>query len=479
MSDIKTQVGNFGDSDDEQLKRRLEGVPLPNYAQESAGQPHNDSAAHWKANHDNLVQRLSILLQRHDLPVDRIPAYRELVRLQESAAPAPVEQRPWEAVLAAGPGCPFPSKHCLCEECRPVVEVAPAQNSFASQLDHVTVGKIAYLTEKGMKPVGVVLMDSQGKRATIDMGRVTWGGEAAQACQHEWVKRSPDEPWLSCQRCGVDYENRVTPVQDDLIVQLRHWFATQRKAISKGCGSTWDMLQCDEQIDLIDAAIASSATFKESLIVADQPSVTLKQLGARLADLLDDDQFNNIEPLLIALIPKAPAKDGRATFEATYHENDLRKNADGSYTVWATQKDWMLWQRAQHTSIDQLEELGAEVARLQKALMFWLPVVPTEPGEMRERAAGDAFLLVGCDGPDDEPSAEALGWITLHTDAQAQPVVPEGWQLVPKEPAPEMLEAAWDKANELWHTPEGDDPLPGHQYRAMLAAAPTPGKAQP
>lgn len=37
---------------------------------------------HWKANHDNQVARAALLLQRDDLPVDRIPAYRELERLQ-------------------------------------------------------------------------------------------------------------------------------------------------------------------------------------------------------------------------------------------------------------------------------------------------------------------------------------------------------------------------------------------------------------
>lgn len=70
-------------------------------------------------------------------------------------------------------GCPFPSMHCMCEECRPVVAPATAQ--------------------------------------------------------------------------------------DKLIAQLRHRFETQRKAISKGCGSTWDMLQCDEQIELIDTALAANA----------------------------------------------------------------------------------------------------------------------------------------------------------------------------------------------------------------------------
>lgn len=43
----------------------------------------NDEAMHWKSNHDNVVERLRLLLQRKDLPVDRIDAYNRLVELQE------------------------------------------------------------------------------------------------------------------------------------------------------------------------------------------------------------------------------------------------------------------------------------------------------------------------------------------------------------------------------------------------------------
>ena len=43
----------------------------------------NGEAMHWKANHDNVVERLRLLLQRKDLPVDRIAAYNRLVELQE------------------------------------------------------------------------------------------------------------------------------------------------------------------------------------------------------------------------------------------------------------------------------------------------------------------------------------------------------------------------------------------------------------
>ena len=38
--------------------------------------------AHWKSNHDNVVNKLRLFTQREDLPVDRIPAYRYVIRLE-------------------------------------------------------------------------------------------------------------------------------------------------------------------------------------------------------------------------------------------------------------------------------------------------------------------------------------------------------------------------------------------------------------
>lgn len=46
--------------------------------------------------------------------------------------------------------------------------------SIESQLDRITLLKMHSLIDQGMKPVGVVMMNANGKRATIDMGRVTW-----------------------------------------------------------------------------------------------------------------------------------------------------------------------------------------------------------------------------------------------------------------------------------------------------------------
>lgn len=43
----------------------------------------------WKANHEQMVRRCAILRERPDLPVDRIPAYEELVKLQNQVKDNP------------------------------------------------------------------------------------------------------------------------------------------------------------------------------------------------------------------------------------------------------------------------------------------------------------------------------------------------------------------------------------------------------
>lgn len=50
----------------------------------------------------------------------------------------------------------------------------------------------------------------------------------------------------------------------------------------------------------------------------------------------------------------------------------------------------------------------------QKALSFWLPMVPPSEGCVAERVANDAWLLCGLES--DEDSAEKLGWIQLSAD---------------------------------------------------------------
>ena len=67
---------------------------------------------------------------------------------------------------------------------------------------------------------------------------------------------------------------------------------------------------------------------------------------------------------------------------------------------------------------EDFRQAQQEIHQLQRALMFWLPCVPAE-GEQKiiDRIAHDAFLLVGYepsgDDPQDEKSAQELGWIEL------------------------------------------------------------------
>lgn len=38
---------------------------------------------HWKANHDNVMNKLRLFTQRKDLPVDRLPAYKYVIKLEK------------------------------------------------------------------------------------------------------------------------------------------------------------------------------------------------------------------------------------------------------------------------------------------------------------------------------------------------------------------------------------------------------------
>lgn len=46
--------------------------------------PMAEQIAHWKANHADMVVRNKVLAERPDLPVDRIPVYLEVKRMQEA-----------------------------------------------------------------------------------------------------------------------------------------------------------------------------------------------------------------------------------------------------------------------------------------------------------------------------------------------------------------------------------------------------------
>jgi hypothetical protein len=68
------------------LKARLEIDPRHNYdgidCRDVTIRELERERDHWKANHDNMVAKNALLSQRPDLPVDRIPAAKELERLR-------------------------------------------------------------------------------------------------------------------------------------------------------------------------------------------------------------------------------------------------------------------------------------------------------------------------------------------------------------------------------------------------------------
>lgn len=64
-------------------------------------------------------------------------------------------------------------------------------------------------------------------------------------------------------------------------------------------------------------------------------------------------------------------------------------------------------------------------------------------------------------------------WRDRALKAEAAPIVPQGWKLVPVEPTPEMVRAADDELmTPLSGMSRGSGPV--RVYRAMLAASPAP-----
>lgn len=105
---------------------------------------------------------------------------------------------------------------------------------------------------------------------------------------------------------------------------------------------------------------------------------------------------------------------------------ETHADADG-LLVWRDEVDFAI---PTVQAAPQQQELLAEIQRLQRALAFWLPQVPSEDHPLQERIAHDAFLLAGYYGPD-EPSAYELGHVALagtaapvaHGDARVQGLI--------------------------------------------------------
>ena len=112
-------------------------------------------------------------------------------------------------------------------------------------------------------------------------------------------------------------------------------------------------------------------------------------------------------PSLGAMVNNSPRAEGRKQF---YLVDDVQSLlAQGGQPVQQkSEVEKML-------ETNQLDELGAEVRRLQTALCFWLPSVTDREDDVASRLLEDAFLLVGIDGnlPEDFKSAQELGWISI------------------------------------------------------------------
>jgi hypothetical protein len=147
-----------------------------------------------------------------------------------------------------------------------------------------------------------------------------------------------------------------------------------------------------------------------------------------------------------------------------------------------------IWKLAQSVGFDDYElrpMLEAFVSALTQATASeasldteGVPVAWRDLAEGEVIQAGDRLLSGGKEWAVLEPGSHAIGkefwWLDTYPvqrvdtrtaqPAPAAPAVPAGWQLVPVEPTPEMLEALATSLHASHRKPDG--------YRAMLSAAP-------
>jgi hypothetical protein len=63
---------------------------------------------------------------------------------------------------------------------------------------------------------------------------------------------------LDATQSSEQQADRRDAVLIEALQNVRHWFESERKSISKGNGSQWSMWQCDEQMEAIDAALSQA-----------------------------------------------------------------------------------------------------------------------------------------------------------------------------------------------------------------------------
>lgn len=152
-------------------------------------------------------------------------------------------------------------------------------------------------------------------------------------------------------------------------------------------------------------------------------------------------------------LPVAKAADQRVTFDTWLrsvcfqappdHAQDLARSA---------------WYASDKQASADCEAMAEEIERLQKALAFWMPDVPSTDHPLFLRVVHDVYLLVGYDGPNNEPSAFELGHVALaesQTNLWAIHVPgPDDYYPAPSEEAASHMAskhnaamAEWNKAN--------------------------------
>lgn len=93
---------------------------------------------------------------------------------------------------------------------------------------------------------------------------------------------------------------------------------------------------------------------------------------------------------------------------------------------------WPLARQLERENAALREQVAEErdlVEKLQRALMFWMPAIAGSGTEAGERAAADAYLLVGYAGPF-EKSAEDRKWVRASVFARGEGEVIEAGDVI-------------------------------------------------
>lgn len=124
-------------------------------------------------------------------------------------------------------------------------------------------------------------------------------------------------------------------------------------------------------------------------------------------------------------VPAVKATDQRVTFDTWLRSVCLQAPPDHAQDLARS-----AWYASDKQASADCEAMAEEIERLQKALAFWMPDVPSTDHPLYKRVANDVYLLVGFDGPNPEPSAFELGHVVLAASPQPQPVQPsERWHV--------------------------------------------------